>query len=155
MCMTVFLSYLPEAGQYSCMFLYLKQVSGLNHFVISIYIFQFCVIKEGQNTTCVLVWIKIYDQLKFTKHQTALSPPIRLQDNVNNKEVLSFLWNSSVNVHVPSECAKIFRCLYVIFVFHDNVNFFIFCFAGYTFYFRRCSNLYSSIRSFISYISGK
>ncbi|CAH3169197.1 unnamed protein product [Porites evermanni] len=26
MCMTVFLSYLPEAGQYSCMFLYLKQV---------------------------------------------------------------------------------------------------------------------------------
>ena len=27
MCVTVFLSYLPEAGQYSCMFLYLKQVS--------------------------------------------------------------------------------------------------------------------------------
>ena len=27
MCITVFLSYLPEAGQYSCMFLYLKQVS--------------------------------------------------------------------------------------------------------------------------------
>lgn len=26
MCITVFLSYLPEAGQYSCMFLYLKQV---------------------------------------------------------------------------------------------------------------------------------
>ncbi|XP_074611239.1 hippocampus abundant transcript 1 protein-like [Acropora palmata] len=26
MCVTVFLSYLPEAGQYSCMFLYLKQV---------------------------------------------------------------------------------------------------------------------------------
>ena len=26
MCITVFLSYLPEAGQYSCMFIYLKQV---------------------------------------------------------------------------------------------------------------------------------
>ena len=29
MCITVFLSYLPEAGQYSCMFLYLKQVSQM------------------------------------------------------------------------------------------------------------------------------
>lgn len=38
MCMTVFLSYLPEAGQYSCMFLYLKQVSALNH-LLYLYIF--------------------------------------------------------------------------------------------------------------------
>ena len=32
MCITVFLSYLPEAGQYSCMFIYLKQVSHSNSF---------------------------------------------------------------------------------------------------------------------------
>lgn len=38
MCMTVFLSYLPEAGQYSCMFLYLKQVSVLNH-LLHVYIY--------------------------------------------------------------------------------------------------------------------
>lgn len=37
MCMTVFLSYLPEAGQYSCMFLYLKQVSALNHLLYIIF----------------------------------------------------------------------------------------------------------------------
>ena len=28
LCVVVFLSYLPEAGQYSCFFLYLRQVSG-------------------------------------------------------------------------------------------------------------------------------
>ena len=139
MCMTVFLSYLPEAGQYSCMFLYLKQVSALNHLLYIIF-FNSVLLKKakinlrsgdfffffnfgggkkkkspdrrlGQNTTCVLVWIDPVgsfrilhristihgdNQLKFTKHQSALSPPIRLQDNVNNKELLSFLWNSSV-----------------------------------------------------------
>ncbi|XP_070562649.1 hippocampus abundant transcript 1 protein-like isoform X2 [Ptychodera flava] len=30
LCVTVFLSYLPEAGQYSCMFLYLRQVIGFS-----------------------------------------------------------------------------------------------------------------------------
>lgn len=30
LCITVFLSYLPEAGQYSCIFVYLKLVSTLN-----------------------------------------------------------------------------------------------------------------------------
>ena len=43
MCMTVFLSYLPEAGQYSCMFLYLKQVSVLNHLLhVDIYFLILC-----------------------------------------------------------------------------------------------------------------
>lgn len=32
MCITVFLSYLPEAGQYSCMFIYLKQVRHSDSF---------------------------------------------------------------------------------------------------------------------------
>ena len=130
--MTVFLSYLPEAGQYSCMFLYLKQVSALNHLLYIIF-FKFCVIKEGQNITCVHVldWIEIYDQLKFTKYQSASCASIRLQDNINNKEVLSFLWNSTVNI--PSECAKIFyRCedaftMILFFITVSIVFFILFC----------------------------
>ena len=39
LCVVVFLSYLPEAGQYSCFFLYLRQVSS------SIYGMQLAVIK--------------------------------------------------------------------------------------------------------------
>eukprot|EP00794_Sanderia_malayensis_P008132 gene8132-9002_t len=35
---TVFLSYLPEAGQYSCMFLYLKQVIGFDSADVATYI---------------------------------------------------------------------------------------------------------------------
>ena len=45
MCMTVFLSYLPEAGQYSCMFLYLKQVSALNH-LLYLYFFHSELLKK-------------------------------------------------------------------------------------------------------------
>ena len=79
MCMTVFLSYLPEAGQYSCMFLYLKQVSALNH-LLHVYIFFNSVfLKKAKIQPVyndVLVWIEIYDQLKFNKHQSASSASI-------------------------------------------------------------------------------
>ena len=47
MCMTVFLSYLPEAGQYSCMFLYLKQVSALNH-LLYILFFNSVLLKKAK-----------------------------------------------------------------------------------------------------------
>ena len=48
MCMTVFLSYLPEAGQYSCMFLYLKQVSGLNHLLHLYTFFNSVLLKKAK-----------------------------------------------------------------------------------------------------------
>ncbi|XP_055382586.1 hippocampus abundant transcript 1 protein [Condylostylus longicornis] len=37
-CVTVFLSYLPEAGQYSCIFVYLKLKMGFNSIEVSIFI---------------------------------------------------------------------------------------------------------------------
>ncbi|XP_046401292.1 hippocampus abundant transcript 1 protein isoform X2 [Ischnura elegans] len=38
LCMTVFLSYLPEAGQYSCIFVYLKLVMGFSVVMVAVYI---------------------------------------------------------------------------------------------------------------------
>ena len=37
-CVTVFLSYLPEAGQYSCIFVYLKLKMGFNSIEVSVFI---------------------------------------------------------------------------------------------------------------------
>lgn len=37
-CVTVFLSYLPEAGQYSCIFVYLKLKMGFSSVEVSIFI---------------------------------------------------------------------------------------------------------------------
>ncbi|XP_035698937.1 hippocampus abundant transcript 1 protein-like isoform X1 [Branchiostoma floridae] len=37
-CITVFLSYLPEAGQYTCIFIYLKEVMGFNEEGVAKYI---------------------------------------------------------------------------------------------------------------------
>lgn len=38
LCLTVLLSYLPEAGEYSCMFVYLKLKMGFNYVEVSIFI---------------------------------------------------------------------------------------------------------------------
>lgn len=38
LCVTVFLSYLPEAGQYSCIFVYLKLVMGFSVFMVAVFI---------------------------------------------------------------------------------------------------------------------
>ena len=38
LCVTVFLSYLPEAGQYSCIFVYLKLAMGFSGNMVSIFI---------------------------------------------------------------------------------------------------------------------
>lgn len=38
LCVTVFLSYLPEAGQYSCIFVYLKLAMGFSGFMVAIFI---------------------------------------------------------------------------------------------------------------------
>lgn len=38
LCVAVFLSYLPEAGQYSCFFVYLKLVIGFNQIQVASYI---------------------------------------------------------------------------------------------------------------------
>ncbi|XP_066910156.1 hippocampus abundant transcript 1 protein-like [Clytia hemisphaerica] len=38
LCITIFLSYLPEAGQYSCIFLYLQHTIGFNQQEVAIYI---------------------------------------------------------------------------------------------------------------------
>ncbi|OTF82252.1 hypothetical protein BLA29_012352 [Euroglyphus maynei] len=38
LCVAVFLSYLPEAGQYSCFFVYLKLVIGFNQVQVAAYI---------------------------------------------------------------------------------------------------------------------
>ncbi|KAK6617465.1 Hippocampus abundant transcript 1 protein [Polyplax serrata] len=38
LCSTVFLSYLPEAGQYSCIFVYLRLVIGFSVFNVAVYI---------------------------------------------------------------------------------------------------------------------
>ncbi|XP_017842594.1 hippocampus abundant transcript 1 protein isoform X2 [Drosophila busckii] len=38
LCLTVLLSYLPEAGEYSCMFVYLKLKMGFNYMEVSIFI---------------------------------------------------------------------------------------------------------------------
>ncbi|XP_059469788.1 hippocampus abundant transcript 1 protein isoform X2 [Neocloeon triangulifer] len=38
LCVTVFLSYLPEAGQYSCIFVYLKLVMGFSVVMVAIFI---------------------------------------------------------------------------------------------------------------------
>ena len=38
LCLTVFLSYLPEAGQYSCFFVYLRLVMGFSKEVVAMFI---------------------------------------------------------------------------------------------------------------------
>jgi len=38
LCLTVLLSYLPEAGEYSCMFVYLKLKMGFNYVEVSVFI---------------------------------------------------------------------------------------------------------------------
>lgn len=38
LCLTVLLSYLPEAGEYSCMFVYLKLKMGFDYVEVSIFI---------------------------------------------------------------------------------------------------------------------
>lgn len=38
LCVTVFLSYLPEAGQYSCIFVYLKLAMGFSTSMVSVFI---------------------------------------------------------------------------------------------------------------------
>ncbi|XP_012061092.1 PREDICTED: hippocampus abundant transcript 1 protein-like isoform X1 [Atta cephalotes] len=38
LCVTVFLSYLPEAGQYSCIFVYLKLAMGFSNLMVAIFI---------------------------------------------------------------------------------------------------------------------
>lgn len=38
LCVTVFLSYLPEAGQYSCLFVYLKLVMGFSVVMVAVFI---------------------------------------------------------------------------------------------------------------------
>ncbi|XP_046681570.1 hippocampus abundant transcript 1 protein [Homalodisca vitripennis] len=38
LCVTVFLSYLPEAGQYSCIFVYLKLVMGFSVIMVAVFI---------------------------------------------------------------------------------------------------------------------
>ena len=38
LCLTVFLSYLPEAGQYSCFFVYLRLVMGFSREVVAMFI---------------------------------------------------------------------------------------------------------------------
>lgn len=38
LCVTVFLSYLPEAGQYSCIFVYLKLAMGFSATMVAIFI---------------------------------------------------------------------------------------------------------------------
>lgn len=38
LCVTVFLSYLPEAGQYSCIFVYLKLAMGFSASMVSVFI---------------------------------------------------------------------------------------------------------------------
>ena len=38
LCVTVFLSYLPEAGQYSCFFVYLRLVMGFSKEMVAMFI---------------------------------------------------------------------------------------------------------------------
>lgn len=38
LCVTVFLSYLPEAGQYSCIFVYLKLAMGFTEAMVAVFI---------------------------------------------------------------------------------------------------------------------
>lgn len=38
LCISVFLSYLPEAGQYSCFFVYLKLIIGFSQSEVAIFI---------------------------------------------------------------------------------------------------------------------
>ncbi|XP_065904400.1 hippocampus abundant transcript 1 protein-like [Dysidea avara] len=50
LCVMVFLSYLPEAGQYSCFFLYLRQVIGFSLDNVSIFIAVLCVMSVLSQT---------------------------------------------------------------------------------------------------------
>ena len=95
MCITVFLSYLPEAGQYSCMFLYLKQVSHLDSFLDCQKLYH--------NLICINTINYCFQEFKFRAH-----------------------WSCS----------------------------YIYSVTGYKIYCWRCGNIYSSVRSFISYFSG-
>lgn len=47
LCITVFLSYLPEAGQYSCIFVYLSKVMGFTAMMIAIFIAVVGVLSVG------------------------------------------------------------------------------------------------------------
>ncbi|XP_044732987.1 hippocampus abundant transcript 1 protein isoform X2 [Chrysoperla carnea] len=47
LCITVFLSYLPEAGQYSCIFVYLKLVMGFSVVMVAVFIAVVGVLSVG------------------------------------------------------------------------------------------------------------
>nr|CAD7445400.1 unnamed protein product [Timema bartmani]CAD7459199.1 unnamed protein product [Timema tahoe] len=47
LCVTVFLSYLPEAGQYSCIFVYLKLVMGFSVVMVAVFIATVGILSVG------------------------------------------------------------------------------------------------------------
>ncbi|XP_014287608.3 hippocampus abundant transcript 1 protein isoform X1 [Halyomorpha halys] len=47
LCVTVFLSYLPEAGQYSCIFVYLKLVMGFSVLMVAVFIATVGILSVG------------------------------------------------------------------------------------------------------------
>jgi hypothetical protein len=56
LCVTVFLSYLPEAGQYSCIFPYLKLVMGFSVIMVSVYI----AVVSTSSVYCYLAAIQLF-----------------------------------------------------------------------------------------------
>ena len=61
----VFLSYLPEAGQYSCFFLYLRQVVNFSLNQVAIFIAVLCVTSVLAQTL-VLSWLMNFCGYKLT-----------------------------------------------------------------------------------------
>ena len=65
LCVTVFLSYLPEAGEYSCFFVYLKLVSNIHtHFTMKI-------ASKWQNALTILFTLSIFCYLEGLMYTVA------------------------------------------------------------------------------------
>ncbi len=62
LCITVFLSYLPEAGQFSCFFIYLKLIVGFTQQQVAYYIAYVgilsCIAQVSQLNLTILILIK-------------------------------------------------------------------------------------------------
>ncbi len=70
LCITVFLSYLPEAGQYSCFFVYLKLVVGFTQQQISYFIAYIGILSCLAQVSLVCLstsWISFQKKLLFLK----------------------------------------------------------------------------------------
>jgi hypothetical protein len=60
LCLTVFLSYLPEAGQYSCFFVYLRLVMGFDKESVAMFIAAVGILSVIAQVSCKCVWLVLH-----------------------------------------------------------------------------------------------